>query len=367
MALSNLKINKDPKAALSILLQLSLLVLSLSYALLYPPKAQAALTSLSVRFDRQSAGATLSGSVCVNTGTTGTENKVIVSFPSNFNIVGPNTSWTADTTAANIPGTAWTGGAGIGPVVVDTATKAAIFSVGDIAAGTNFCFHFTAGTSTVGTAGNDENGQVWTANTAAGGYIDNGLYATSIVTGTNGELISVTASVSGTFTFSLSPTTAIYGQTLPLGVLTSAAGGNTAPNQIQATVTTNAHNGYIAWIKSANALLHSAQVGVGSDIASVTGGTAVDLSASTGYGAFAYSTNGVIAAPFDGAVATHGTGNGTKVGQLHSTQFDQLASQTPGPIASQTFNVGVRARLTGTELPATDYSDTLTVVASGSF
>jgi hypothetical protein len=365
MALSNFKINKDPKAALSILLQLSLLVLSLSYALLYPPKAEATVTSLYVRLDRQSAGALLSGVVCLNTTSVVTENKVIISFPSTFSLNA--SSWTVDTTPANLPSGATQWPTIAGPTVVDTATKAAIFTSGNLTNGVNNCFHFTAGTSTVGTAGNDENGQVWTANTAAGGYIDNGLYATSIVTGTNGELISVTASVSGTFTFSLSPTTAIYGQTLPLGVLTSAAGGNTAPNQIQATVTTNAHNGYIAWIKSANALLHSAQVGVGSDIASVTGGTAVDLSASTGYGAFAYSTNGVIAAPFDGAVATHGTGNGTKVGQLHSTQFDQLASQTPGPIASQTFNVGVRARLTGTELPATDYSDTLTVVASGSF
>jgi hypothetical protein len=371
MKLSNLKINKDPKAALSILLQLSLLVASLSYALLYPPKANAAITNLYVVLDRQSATATLGGYACLKTGTTSTTvNKIIVNFPSTFTL-GALGGWSVDTSNAgqltSFGATAWP--TITGPTVVDdVASKAAIFSMTTpgLATGTLYCFHFTSG-GNVGAAGNAEIGQLTTSIVTAGTTVnvDNGTYATSIVTGTNGEQVAVTASVSGTFTFALSPTVAIYGQTLPLGVLPTAANGVTAPNQIQASITTNAHNGYIAWIKSYNAKLHSAQVGSGSDLNSAT----VDLASGTGYGAFAYSTTADVATPYyTNGVGTHPTnGNGTTVGLLHTTQFDQIASETVAPIAAHTFNVGIRARATGTELPATDYSDTLTLVASGSF
>jgi hypothetical protein len=365
MTLSRIKVNKNPKAALSILLQLSLLIVSLSYALLYPPKANAAINNLYIVLDRQSATATLSGYVCLNTGTTGTENKVIVNFPSTFTL-GAQGSWVVDTATTINGATAWP--TIKGPAVVDdVASKAAIFTSGDLSTATTYCFHFTSA-GNVGAAGNAELGQVTTSNVTAGGTttnIDNGAYATSIVAGTNGEQIAVTASVSGTFTFALSPTTAIYGQTLPLGVLPTTANGVTAPNQIQASITTNAHNGYIAWIKSANAKLHSNQVGAGSDLNSAT----VDLSSGTGYGAFASSTTATIPSPYytNGVGTPPTNGNGTTVGLLHSTQFDQIASETTAPISAHTFNVGVRARATGTELPATDYSDTLTLVASGSF
>jgi hypothetical protein len=361
MDLLRLKINRDPKAVLSILLQLSLLIISVSYALLYPPNADATVTSFYLRLDRQSATAALSGVVCLNTTSVATENKMIVSFPSTFSLNA--SSWTVDTTVANLPSGATQWPSIAGPTIVDTATNAAIFTTGNLTNGTNYCFHFTGGTSNVGTAGNNELGQIWTSNVTAGGTttnIDNANYATSIVAGINGEQVAVTASISGTFTFSLSPTAPIYGQTLPLGILTNAAGGNTAPNQIQASITTNAHNGYFAWLKSANAKLHSTQVGAGSDISSTTG----DLASATGYGAFAWSSTATIASPYN---STPTTGNGTAVGLLHSTQFDQIASEATAPIVAHTFNVGVRARLSGTELPATDYTDTLTLVASGSF
>ena len=366
MNLSKIRINKDPKAALSILLQLSILFVSLSYALLYPPKASAAITNVYIVLDHQSATTTLGGYVCLNTGTTSTTvTKVIVNFPSTFTL-GALGSWAVDTTTGINGSTAWP--TIKGPTVIDdVASKAAIFTSGSMTTSTLYCFHFTSA-GNVGAAGNNELGQVTTSNVTAGGLtanIDNGTYATSIVTGTNGETVAITASVSGTFTFALSPTTAIYGQTLPLGVLPTTANGVTAPNQIQASITTNAHNGYFAWIKSANAKLHSTQVGSGSDLSSAT----VDLASGTGYGAFAFSTTATIPSPFytNGVGTAPTNGNGTTVGLLHSTQFDQIASESTAPIAAHTFNVGVRARATGTELPATDYSDTLTLVASGSF
>ena len=365
MQLFNVKIKKDPQAVLSILLQLSLLIVSVSYALIYPPKTQASITNFYVRFDRQAAAATLAGVVCLNTGTTATETKVIVNFPSTFTL-GALGSWAVDTTTTNLPSgaTQWPGIGG--PTVVDTATNAAIFTSSNLTTGVNNCFHFTSA-GNVGAAGNDKAGQITTSNVTGGmtTNIDNGVYATSIVAGTNGEQVAVTATVSGTFTFALSPTTAIYGQTLPLGVMTSAAGGGTSPNQIQASITTNAHNGYLAWVKSANAALTSAQTS--GNLASVT--ASKDLASNTGYGAFAWSATSAIPSPFytNGVGTAPTNANGTLVGQLHNTQFDQISSESPGPISSHTFNVGVRARLAGTEAPATDYTDTLTLVASGNF
>jgi hypothetical protein len=373
MTLSKIKVAniRNPKVLLSILLQFSILLVSVSYSLLYPPQAQAKITTSYVRFDRQSNGAALGGVVCVaDDGTTPSGQsqgitKVIVSFPTSFSIGAAGASWSVDTTATNLPSgvTQWpTVG---GPTIVDTATKAAIFTTGDITTSATYCFHFTSSNSTVGTGGNDLYAQVW-AQKVTGGLttpIINFGYATSIISTANGEQIGVTASVSGTMTFSLSGGAA--GQTLPLGVLGITA--VTAPYTVQASVSTNAARGYLAWVKSANAALNSAATS--GTISSVTGGTSQSLTGGTnGYGVYAYSTfaSTTIAPPFDGGVAGLGTVGGTGVGQVHSTQFDQIASFASA-VSSGTFNIGTRARVVATQTPATDYTDTITVVAAGSF
>lgn len=373
MGLSKIRVAKltTPKTLLSILLQLSVILFSVSAPFLYPQKAEAKMTLGYVRFDRQSNGAQLGGVVCyaddgsAPNGQSQGINKVIVNFPSSF-VVNAAT-WTVDTTAANLPTgvTAWP--TVTGPSVVDNATKAAIFSTGDITTGNTYCFHFsTTGTNNVGTGGNDQNAQVWGQKVTAGftTSIINFGYATSILPTANGELIGVTASVSGTFTFALSG--GATGQTLPLGVLNSST-PTTAPYVVTATMTTNAQRGWLAWVKSANAALSSAATG--STLPSVSSGTAVDLTSNTGYGLYAYSdfaTTANVTVPFEGGVGGAGTWVGTKVGQIHSTQFDQIASYGSA-ISSQTFKIGTRAKLAGTEKPATDYADTITVVAAGSF
>jgi hypothetical protein len=373
MALSNLRVSnlKNPKTLLSILLQLSILLVSVSYSFLYPPQAQAKVTTSYVRFDRQSNGATLGGVVCVaddGTAPNGQSqgiNKVIVAFPSSFSLVG--TGWTADTTATNLPSgvTQWPT-VSANPQTVDTATKAAIFVTGDITTSATYCFHFTATGSTVGTGGNDQYAQVWAQKVSGGGLttpIINFGYATSIISTANGEQIGVTASVSGTMTFSLSG--GAGGQTLPLGVLGTTA--VTAPYVVQASVSTNAARGYLAWVKSANAALNSA--GTSGTIASVTGGSSVSLTGgNNGYGIYAYSSfaSTTITPPFDGGVTGLGTAGGIGVGQIHSTQFDQIASYASA-VTSGTFNIGTRARVVATQTPATDYADTITVIAAGSF
>ena len=83
MNLFAFRINKDPKAALAFW-NISLLILSISYSLLYPPKAQAYQLAF-VRLDRQYASAYLSGVVCMQpSAASQSDTKVIVGFPSTF-------------------------------------------------------------------------------------------------------------------------------------------------------------------------------------------------------------------------------------------------------------------------------------------
>jgi hypothetical protein len=362
---------KSPQAILSVLLQFSIVLLSVAYPLLYPGTANATLTLSYVRFDRQSATAALSGTVCMKSSQTAPGvAKVIVQFPSTFNLAGTDTQWTNDVTATNLPNTTYGDAftATAWPVTgtslkVLSATTSAIFLVGDLASSANtYCFHFTGFTgSTVGTAGTNLTGTVtaYKSDAAGGAVVESFAYATTVTTGTNSEQVQVTASVSATFSFALSGGDASHN--LPLGVLNSAS-TVTAPYQITATISTNAHNGFLSWVKGTNADgLHSVTAG-GTGITSPGSyPTITDLASNNGYGIFALTgTNSPnIAAGFTPT-------NGTTVGHVDSTQFDLIASLT-GQQSGTTFNIGARAKPLSTQLAATDYSDTLTVIAAGSF
>lgn len=364
--LPKIRINnlREPKILLSIVLNLSLLILAF-YPFLYPQKVNATLTTFYVRFDRQSATAALSGVVCMQSSqTTPAVAKVIIQFPSTFSISGADTSWTTDVTAANLPSgaTAWpvTGAS----LKVLAATTSALFLVGDLASSANtYCFHFVGTGSTVGTAGVDKTGQVvaYKSDTAGGAVVETGAYATAITSGTNSEQISVTASVSASFSFALSG--GATGQALPLGVLNSATTA-TSPYQVTATVSTNAHNGFISWVKgtSTGGKLHSATANADVTDTLAAYPTLTDLASNTGYGIF-----GVTGTNSPTIAAGYNTGPaGTSVGKVNETTFNQLASKT-GAQTGSTFNIGARAKPNSTDSAATDYTDTLTVVASGSF
>jgi hypothetical protein len=375
MDLSKIRINRDPQAVLSILLQLSLLLVSVSYALLYPPKAEA-YTLAFVRLDRQYAGASLAGVVCLKpSAASQNDKKVIVGFPSTFNDIGPNTSWTVDTTAANLPSTttgdaftatAWPGISG--PTVVDAATDAAIFTSTQLPLTTNtYCFHFTGGTSgsTVGVAGNNEYASFSTWQ-SPGPVVETVQYATSIVSGTNGEQIQVNATVSASFTFSLSAgggTAATSAASLPLGILNTSA-VVTSPYRVTATVTTNGQRGFLSWLKGTSTGLYSTTTGQSITTVPYNGGSPTTLvpTTATGYGAFAVTgTN----SPTIATMYNTGDG-GNAVGQVSNASFALVASLT-GTQTSTSFNIGVRAVPAATVPPASDYTDVLTIVAAGSF
>lgn len=348
-----IRVYKNRETILSLILNLSL-ILFIFYPLLTSPKyANAAVTEGFIRFDRLSTGAAISGTVCEKTSTAGTEASVVVVFPLGWTISGTAGNWTTSTT--NLPtdpvgGAAATAWPGIGTAtLVDNVSV--VFPSTDLSTATFYCFNFTGASSTVGSAANDQTGQIKTR-TSAAVLIDTTNYATSVVS-SGGEQITVTASVSATMSFSLNSNSVAL-STLSTSSVTSGT--------VTQTVSTNARNGFVSWIKgtnwnglyssTANAMIFSP--GTYPQIADLT------VSAQKGYGLDAQpgTNTPTIAAGYQGSATT--------VGHIDSSQFRQVASLT-GPQASTTVTLNVRAAITATQSAATDYSDVLTVTAAGSF
>ena len=112
--LPKVKIYKNKSSLLSIVLNLSLLFLTFAYPLLYPQKANAAVTEAFVRFDRLATAAAISGTACLKSTLT-TQTNVVIVFPQDWTISGTAANWTLTTT--NLPtdpvggaaATAWPG------------------------------------------------------------------------------------------------------------------------------------------------------------------------------------------------------------------------------------------------------------------
>lgn len=352
---NQIRLSKD--SLISIGLSLLLMGLTL-YPLFSPSRAQAAVTESFVRFDRLATGSAISGSACLETTTSGTETGVIIVFPSDWTISQTAGNWTVTTT--NLP-TAADGTAATAWPSINTATAVNGLSVrfpsGNLAnAGEFYCFNFTGASSTVGPAGNNKTGQLKTEGGSP--FVDAVDWATSVVS-TDADQITVTASVSASMTFSLS------GNTASLGTLSS--GSTNAASGITQTVSTNARNGWISWIKSGTdggsgvGALHSTVANADIDSPGSFNGTPETLTTTGGYVLDVNTGTGSpnIHAEYNGSGADDG-------GHLSFSQFRQTAYAT-APADGNTVSLVVKARSSNTTPAAADYTDTLTVVAAGSF
>ncbi|MCL6096331.1 MAG: hypothetical protein M1444_01430 [Patescibacteria group bacterium] len=345
---------KERKTLLSLILNLSLILL-LFYPFFYPATANAAVTEGFVRFNRLSTGAAISGTACLKSTLT-TQTNVVLVFPTGWTINSTASNWTISTT--NLPTDPVGGGAATAWPGIGTATSVSGLSVTfpgtALAAGTFYCFNFTGASSTVGSAGNDQTGQLKTQGGAP--YTDTVNYATSVVV-SGAEQITVTASVSATMTFSLSANSIALG-TLSTGSVTS---GN-----VTQTVSTNARNGYVSWIQGTSSTggtgggLHSTSANA--DITSPSSfPTVTDLASATGVvvDADAGTNTPIINSGYNGTNTTSG-------GHFDGGTFHEVSSLT-GAQSGTTVTLNVRAKIASTQAAATDYADTLTVVAAGSF
>lgn len=328
-------------------------VATLGLIALSPVQAQAAqLSQASLRLDRMSASASTGGTVCLTLATTGsTDAKVLVTFPSGFTVNGTAGNWTVTTTNLPAGATAMPGVATATAVSGQTVT----FPISNISTTDLHCFNFS-GTSTLtnGSAGSDQVGQI-AVTTSGDVEVDSGQYATSIIAD---DTVSVTATVPATFSLSLS------GNSQSLGTLSSSA--VTSGSGVDVEISTNAGNGWVAWLRSANKALNSVASG-----GSIPNTGAVNNAPST-------LTPGVAGYVVDADLQAAGTGGTLSInaeydggstsagGDLSNTSFSPFASSN-GASANQVVRLIPRVTISGLTPAATDYTDTLTIVAAGNF
>ncbi len=221
-----------------------------------------------------------------------------------------------------------------------------------------YCFNIEAGidTPTGGNEGSHSSTVSVRTNAAE-------LGATSVTNYfVSNDQVTVSASVPSTFTFALGANSTSFTTDLSTTAIVSTTG-------VTATITSNANNGWTAYLKSANASLDSAVTG---DTIATTGsinGTPSSLTT----GAEHYlldvdetadaNTNGSIAGEYNGNYTNATTATG---GTFNDTALEAIASGT-GVTSNYVMTLLGRATIASTTEAANDYTDTWTVVASGNF
>ncbi len=308
-----------------------------------------------LRLDRVKAATTTSGMVCAKPATAQTEASVQVTFPTGFTVNGTAGNWTVTTTDLPSGATAWLG---IGTATA-VSSQTVTFPSTDLVVGTLYCFNFSGTTTlTTSSAGNSKSGTI-TTRTSAPATIDSSSYAVSVITD---DQIVVSAVVPPIFTYSLSGSTDSF--TADLSTTTTSTSGKTT------TIATNAPNGWIQWIKSTNAALTSPSTSASIASAGSIDNSPTDLASTTGYVLDVDVTTD--SATGSGTVSqAAGFGaeyNGTNVtsGGTLSTIFQPIAASS-GTTDGDVLTLTERAKVTAVQAAATDYTDTLTVVAAGRF
>src|SRR5690606_6006436 len=144
-----------------------------------------------VRLDRMAASTATTGIACATTpgADTGTEGKVVVTFPAGFTLSETVADWTVATTDLPNGATAWPSIA-TATDASDT-TKEVTFPSGDLSASTQYCFRWTDPDAlTTSGAGNNLLGSIETL-TAGDGALDSDSFALAV----QDDQIGVTASI----------------------------------------------------------------------------------------------------------------------------------------------------------------------------
>ncbi|MCX6761752.1 MAG: hypothetical protein NTY33_02805 [Candidatus Moranbacteria bacterium] len=344
--------------SLSLVNILSLIALLILPAIYFTPKAEAAanLNVAMVRIDNMTAGGTTIGTVCAKATSNPTNvAHVAIQFPSTWTVSATLSNWAVSTTNIGWPtgASAWPGI--LQATAADNGTKIVVFpSNSMVNTTTTYCFNWTtaAALTTNGTPANDQQGYLETQVTG-GTAIDHSAIAFSTVAS---NTISVTGAVNPTFSFALPTNTDNF-----TTALTNGATATTTGSTATITTNTNARNGWTTWVKSANAALHSASPGA-TDITSpgTYDGTPTTLSAGTTGYVLKVVTSGGTSAP-----AAEYTAGADQGGTL-TTAYNIAALET-APSNAETVTFTERARVATTQPPASDYTDTLTIVAAGMF
>jgi hypothetical protein len=178
----------------------------------------------------------------------------------------------------------------------------------------------------------------------------------------NQDQVTVTASVSPTFTFALGANA----DTVPPADTSAPV---TSPG-VSLTITTNAPLGYTAYVKSSNAALTSSKAGSSIATGSFNGTPDSVVAVPSSIYTFVPSTTSACATSCGGSIAYDGEYNGitASTGGSFNTAgtFASFVSRT-GYTGGDVFSLKERVAVTAAQAAANDYTDTLTVVAAGNY
>jgi hypothetical protein len=338
---------------------------------LLPSEALAAtgFASAYLRLDRMKVSTATGGLLCTTPSSAGagTEAKVIVRFPSTYTLSTTTTDWTATTTNLPSGATAWPNITSATITVSGQNVTWDTTATGDLTSGAAlYCFNFGTTTTPLthpGSAADSEQANVETQTT---GSVQ--INYTEIALGTIADdQIVVTAVVPPTFVFAFTGTTVDFnGNLSPTAVKES--------DSVTGTITTNAKSGWIAWAKdtdrnpSAQGLRSATAAYTIPTAGTVDGTPSVLTSGTEGY---VLDVDTVDAASgCTAATAAEYNGTGASDGGTFSRFFQPISSCTggsPGTANGDTITLKERVAISGATPAATDYTDTITVVAAGNF
>lgn len=339
------------------------LLIFLMAPILFIKKAEAAdLAEAYVRIDRLKRNTATSGMVCAKAATIGVEDDIQITFPTGFDVNTTEANWVVNDDNLPNGSTFWIGMTDGVTDADDVTGQVVTFPSGNMVVGTLYCFNFS-GTNTLTTKDAAENDQVGIITTRVATVpLDTAEYALSTITD---DQIVITATVPPIFTFDLSDNTDTFTTNLSPTSIVSTSGSNTV------SISTNASNGWVAWVKSANAGLDSASAGASiatagdpddntpEDLDSVTGyvlDVNITTDSGTGDGTVTQASNW--GAEYAGADTTEG-------GSL-ATTFRPIAA-SDGTTDGDVLTLIERTKIIAVQQAATDYTDTLTVIAAGRF
>ena len=188
-------------------------LLSVGFLWKVPKTEASSFTNAYVRLSQQTANTLLSGTICAqpSSAVVGTENKILINFPSDFSISNSTNNWSSN--VSRIPS-----GANPWPNISSHATaisgQAVTFSSTDLTVNALYCFNFSSSQSTTGDSGSDKTGTLTTKN-SSNTTIDSTTYALAIL---DSSRIGISATV---------PPDASY---LPVSIESTTAGNNFPQN-----------------------------------------------------------------------------------------------------------------------------------------
>ncbi|HUD06480.1 MAG TPA: hypothetical protein VMR34_01200 [Candidatus Saccharimonadales bacterium] len=284
---------------------------------------------------------------------------VQITFPAGFTLAAA--PGTPSTSGAGTACTSMFSGATAMPATLSATTTGQVLKIsttGTLGALTNYCTELGSTSASTPFTNNATPGQyeltvgTYTAST----LVDSQNIEIDVLT-SGGNAYTITGTVGPTFSLSEGGSTT---DSFPSNLSSSAY---QTSNGVTWTVSTNAKSGWFAWAVDSAAGLHSTQAG--HTINTVATGSSYNFATNQGaenYGLGIYTVGGGTTAATNYTDTGHaGTGSG-----LSESVYNLIASDTVAA-SSDTFKTVELANISGTTQPATDYSDTITVIGAGSF